>query len=495
MDCRICELKQRQFYCETCIRTHLRDLRRQIQHFSIDRDEQVTRAARALDSTALSRIRRADVLGCQQRLEEIQAALTKLRRENDKKRDRLRLLRETLATRRRNLSAAKLHSTSFSPAASPVAPTAPPTFALHQATSRERQELSALSVTIARARSGLVQELVEVFNVVEVGGRPPIGGKPGTKGEWTIGTLTLPVPGDMRRYPPDHINAVITHTVHFLSLLTFYLGTKLPFEISWSSGKLGVGQPWIGAGKGAETGGWARWTAKHCLHVSASIPSIMPSAYRMTQHPFSQTTSPPSDESPLSPQYSPVISASPTSNQSMAESTYHEELPPLESGTGGSSFMTALAMLIYNVTYLAFTQSVDIPLSQAGDVLSNLWRVCCSSELGKKSHETTPLLPSPTPATFPLEFSQLLQATTANPASRARLKLASVPSNKLHSERAASAPTTPVSSTAKSPIKGVRHMMHASMILEDLILEEDDEEGWNLIGARDEFGASSNDWS
>ena len=43
-----------------------------------------------------------------------------------------------------------------------------------------------------------MQELVEVFNVVEVGGRPPIGGKPGTKGEWTIGTLTLPVPGDMR---------------------------------------------------------------------------------------------------------------------------------------------------------------------------------------------------------------------------------------------------------------------------------------------------------
>lgn len=59
--------------------------------------------------------------------------------------------------------------------------------------------LTALSDTIARARSGLVQELVEVFSVVEVGGRPPIGGKAGTKGEWTIGGLVLPVPGDMRR--------------------------------------------------------------------------------------------------------------------------------------------------------------------------------------------------------------------------------------------------------------------------------------------------------
>lgn len=67
----------------------------------------------------------------------------------------------------------------------------------------------------------------------------------------------------------------------------------------------------------------------------------------------------------------------------MVESTYQEEQPPLVPGTGGSSFMTALAMLIYNVTYLAFTQNVDIQLSHAGDVLSNLWRVCCSIELGK----------------------------------------------------------------------------------------------------------------
>ncbi|KAF8337830.1 UV radiation resistance protein and autophagy-related subunit 14-domain-containing protein [Amanita rubescens] len=369
MECKICELKQKQFYCETCIRTHLRDLRRQIQHFCIDRDEQVNRASRALESVAPARIRRADVASYQQLLEDIQFGLVKLRKENDKRRDRLRLLRETVATRRRNLSAAKLHSTSFV-ASSPIPPSAPPTFALHQTASREKQELNALSLTISRARSGLVQELVEVFNVVEVGGRPPIGGKPGTKGEWTIGTLTLPVPGDMRRYPPDHINAVITHTVHFLSLLTFYIGIKLPFEISWSSGKLGVGQPWIGAGKGAETGGWARyrsiktlpgyqlltrppitrrWTGKYCLHTS----------------------------SPVDP---PTLSTSPSGNH------------------------------------------------QAGDVLSNLWRVCCSTELGKKSHETTPILPPPTPANFPLDFSQLLQATTANPVSRARVKLATTSS-------------------------------------------------------------------
>lgn len=35
------------------------------------------------------------------------------------------------------------------------------------------------------------------------------------------------------------------------------------------------------------------------------------------------------------------------------------------------------------------------------------------------------------------------------------------------------------------------------MIREDFILEEADEEGWNLVGTKDEFGGSSNDidWS
>ena len=77
-------------------------------------------------------------------------------------------------------------------------------------------------------------------------------------------------------YPPDHINAVVTNTLHFLSLLAFYLGIKLPFEVVWSrsstppsstvyaldkrpEGLLGVGTPWIGATRGGEHGGWARY--------------------------------------------------------------------------------------------------------------------------------------------------------------------------------------------------------------------------------------------
>jgi hypothetical protein len=38
-----------------------------------------------------------------------------------------------------------------------------------------------------------------------------------------------------------------------------------------------------------------------------------------------------------------------------------------------------------------------------------------SHQFRRRSHATTPTLPPPTPHTFPLDFSQLLQATTASP--------------------------------------------------------------------------------
>ena len=142
--------------------------------------------------------------------------------------------------------------------------------------SKYSQQLTALSDTIARARVGLIQELVEVFDVVQVGGRPAVGGMKGAKGEWSIGGLILPVPGDVRRkchiplsgsllcsppflgYPAQYINAAVTHTIHFIKLLSFYLGVKLPFEIQWLGNGLGVGTPMIGAGSGTEVGGWSR---------------------------------------------------------------------------------------------------------------------------------------------------------------------------------------------------------------------------------------------
>ncbi|KAG2348244.1 hypothetical protein BDR05DRAFT_875011 [Suillus weaverae] len=376
MECKNCELRQRQYYCTICLKNHLHDIRLQTNHLSSDRDKHVARAFRAFKSIESTHLQiRAEIAQANRSLEQLVIeGLAKVRRDCESKRNRLHTLRETLVQRRRILNAARL---------------LPPQ---SQTLTKESQELSVLSQTIARARAGLVQELVEVFHVVEVGGRPAVGGRPGARGEWTIGGLILPVPEDVRRYPPDHINAVITHTIHFLGLLTFYLGIKLPFEVSWSCGRFGVGMPWIGAGRGSES--WAKWTTKHPMHLTSKPPS----------------TSSSTPSSPSSPPCTPA---------SLADSEIPEQAP---AHAQNQSFTTGFAMLLYDVCYLAHTQGVEIPLSQTGDALGNLWAVCCSGELGRRSHSTTPLLLPPTPPSFTLDFAQVLQATAASPARAARIR-------------------------------------------------------------------------
>ncbi|TBU28290.1 UV radiation resistance protein and autophagy-related subunit 14-domain-containing protein [Dichomitus squalens] len=569
MECQNCELRQRQFYCENCLRQHLLSLRLQTQHAATDRDAHIASAEKALAAVVdPARLRRAELRGREEKVQEIWEGVNRLRSTNEDLRERVQMLRNTLATRRRTLaiatstilqsysaSAPPTPSTSASPPHAPLStspqagralphragssisshsstppasgappisrplssasrpltanfftssspqavrsplgvPTTPPQSYSRPSTmpgalppyfpvgqhartvsagsapygtpistrgldplAKQIEDLQAqlavLSDTIARARAGLVQELVEVFSVVEVGGRPPIGGKAGTKGEWTIGGLVLPVPGDIRRYPPDHINAVLTHTIHFVTLLAFYLGIKLPFEIIWSrsstppsgpikgSGLLGVGIPWIGAIRGGESGGWARWSSKQPLHVSSAPSPASSSSSSSNAHPSSPSSSPakaPSSNRPLShrsqttpttPAHPPSPSSSPTfpypqrtpslSSSTLADSTYAESSPaqPATSSPGGA-FTTALAMLLYDVCYLAHTQGVDVPLAHAGDALGNLWAVCCAPELGRRAHATRPpLLPPPTPPAFALDFAQLLQATAATPA-------------------------------------------------------------------------------
>ncbi|KAI0341427.1 hypothetical protein BDW22DRAFT_1358967 [Trametopsis cervina] len=522
MECPNCELKQRQFYCENCLKQHISSFRQQISHAVADRDAQISAAQRSLITLGNpARLRRADLRHGEDRVREIWEGLAKVRKANEKARERILSLRESLAARRRALAVASsitpyTHSSpashSASPSSQPSDSATPPsrigqrksppltpstpvrpsqplsrTSQLFPSTSPQGTRgnqarigsapssasppslnrfapaavrsgsaagnldatitrhieqasfrLTDLSDTVARARTGLVQELVEVFSVVEVGGRPPIGGKAGTKGEWTIGGLVLPVPGDMRRYPPDHINAVVTHTLHFLSLLAFYLGIKLPFEVVWSRsstppssssshhgadhshyGLLGVGTPWIGATRGGESGGWARWSTKHPLHVSAA-PQATTGQTSPSQSPSSKARPSPQQRSVSSPVS--TMRGKPTTPITSLDESHVEEPGSESTSASGSSFTTALAMLLYNVCYLAHTQNVDIPLAQAGEVLSNLWAVCCSPELGKRSHATNPLLPAPTPPSFPLDFAQLLQATAANP-SRARARV------------------------------------------------------------------------
>jgi hypothetical protein len=62
----------------------LRDFRLQIQHATVDRDEQVRKATAAIETITDSRIRRAELSTGQEKLNELNEGLANLRRENDR---------------------------------------------------------------------------------------------------------------------------------------------------------------------------------------------------------------------------------------------------------------------------------------------------------------------------------------------------------------------------------------------------------------------------
>ncbi|KAJ3998731.1 UV radiation resistance protein/autophagy-related protein 14 [Lentinula boryana] len=343
MECQVCQLQQRTFVCDKCVKNSLRDYRQRINRFGLERDTAVAKATTALSGAGNSGINgmesartfRATVSSLERRVSELMDGLAALRKENEQKRDRLQTFRTKLAERRQTLTAAKTMTASPSVTVSSIVISA-------------HASLASLSSSIAHARTGLVQELVEVFGISH------------DDTHWTIANLILPVPGDMRRYPPDHLNAVLTPTIHFLNLLAFYLGVKLPFHVTWTQGKLGVGLPYIGAvkGVGSESGGWARWYQQHPLHVSAS--SLATPASSDAGSP-SASTSLANVESMI---FDPHLGIDPSIMQNRLIT---------------SSFTTGIAMLLYNVSYLAYTQhGVNVPLHQvaAGDVLSTLWGIC-----------------------------------------------------------------------------------------------------------------------
>ena len=129
-------------------------------------------------------------------------------------RERIQNIRNSLIARRQTLEDAyRLSSFHQSPPRTPT-PTPPGGPPRRRSPSLQRKSkgediesdiehvkvrLAALQDALARARQGLVQELVDVFDIVEVGGRPAQGVRAATRGEWAIGGLVLPVPGDIRR--------------------------------------------------------------------------------------------------------------------------------------------------------------------------------------------------------------------------------------------------------------------------------------------------------
>lgn len=85
----------------------------------------------------------------------------------------------------------------------------------------------------------------------------------------------------------------------------------------------------------------------------------------------------------------------------------------------------------------------------------------------RRSHESTPLLPPPTPASFPLDFAQVLQATSVNPASRARASRVS-------------APTSSRSGRTNTDISERRGISGQGTLIGEKIVEEA-EDDWDLV--------------
>ncbi|KDQ21644.1 hypothetical protein BOTBODRAFT_26078 [Botryobasidium botryosum FD-172 SS1] len=420
MQCPTCNLHQRKFYCTSCICNHVRDFRISTHKAEAERDAEVAKAKVALGPMEKRRIARAEAASLEERIVQVREQVGKTKSACDAARARIRSLRQTLVNRRANLDVLS-QSSSTSSSQSLVSPSPftrdPPPIQVSAALVQTHADL-------AQTRRVLIRELLNVFDIQQRAPRPslvsstipflassvrrfglgasmllaaPAPAPPPApvhpnQIQWTIAGLVFPVPGDIHRFPTDHVQAVVQHTLHFMSLLSFYLGVKLPFEVFWDgNGSVGVGKAWIRAGRGPEQGGWARWSEAQPLH-----PVELPSS----NSPSSSRPSSPSRRS------SSGSNTQPSPSRNSASSPF-------------AAMATGLAMLNYNVAYLLYTQGLDIPLSATGETLRNLYALCSSprENTGRLSHATpNPLspLPPPTPSSFTLEFGHLLQIQNAS---------------------------------------------------------------------------------
>ena len=63
----------------------MHDFRQQTHHYAMDRDDQVSKAIKALSDTITpARLSRADVSACQRQVDDLQIGLGKLKKENEK---------------------------------------------------------------------------------------------------------------------------------------------------------------------------------------------------------------------------------------------------------------------------------------------------------------------------------------------------------------------------------------------------------------------------
>lgn len=156
---------------------------------------------------------------------------------------------------------------------------------------------------IIHARRVLVREVVDVFGVQR-------------RKNWEIAGLQLPSSPELFRLEPSlHINAIVLHIIHLLSLMTRYLSISIPFTPSFSE-REHVGRPHMVANLPFLS--TTKWREKHLLWMSSK-------AYISKKH----------------------IGSKPEKAQIVLKSYKKHKL-----------FLESFALLCHSVAYLAFTQGV-----------------------------------------------------------------------------------------------------------------------------------------
>lgn len=390
------------------------------------------RAQRLLDDVEPIRLTRANLKRLEESTGQLRKELAASAKRNETLRTRARALRTAIATRRTNLlSARTITPQSYAPRLAKSAILFP------ESGSDWIGNIDDINHRLAHTRGSLVEELLEAFDLGEtavptiksgtVSGQLPstIAGAWSASGlgrhasrfgadlflrpsisttkkpleppilKWTICGLVLPLPSDVQKSLQEGLalatlektNAAIIYTLHFVRVLCFYLGVKLPFEVWWSGKQDSVGIPYLKAGPGPANGNWAKWTVPCALYLRQSLASETPRA-----------------------------------------------------SVSIDAYCIAYAMLAYNVSYLAYTQSMFIPLSQSANILANLWTLCSDDKtIGRFSHQSSSssydaskpsavwapvtasgfgtshpvhhdrILAPPTPVEFPLDFEEMLE--------------------------------------------------------------------------------------
>ncbi|CEL62884.1 hypothetical protein RSOLAG1IB_10552 [Rhizoctonia solani AG-1 IB] len=216
------------------------------------------------------------------------------------------------------------------PSSSAVAPSSPPPPRRHKPPNpltEAKQALSNVADALSEGRAALVRELAEAYELQE---ECRVGQAGQEEYIWTLGRMELPSADDLSRFKPSLLHTTLYNTLHFMRLTSFYLGVKLPFEIGWGASStiyppfpslfipgaaegakletisedgaepsgstpVGVGTPWIVAGRGlggTGDGGWAKYTTPLALHLPAPTSAPIKNGGNLQPAPTSKPPRP-----------------------------------------------------------------------------------------------------------------------------------------------------------------------------------------------------------